>query len=53
MYNENLSKVEEWAMCALSSLVVVGFFAISVTFFVGTLLFLAIVLREVGQFLFQ
>ena len=52
MPNENLRKVEKWAMCALSSLVVVGFFAISITFFVGSLLFLAVVLREAWKFLF-
>jgi hypothetical protein len=50
MPNGNLSKVEEWAMCALGSLVVVGFFAISITFFVGSLLFLAVVLREAWKF---
>ena len=52
MPNGSLTKVEEWAMCALSSLVVVGFFAISITFFVGSLLFLAVVLREAWKFLF-
>jgi hypothetical protein len=52
MPNENLRKVEEWAMCALGSLVVVGFFAISITFFVGSLLFLAVALREAWKFLF-
>lgn len=33
-----MAKVEELAMCALSMLVVTGFVAISVTFFVGSLL---------------
>jgi hypothetical protein len=47
-----LEKVEEWAMCALMSLMVTGFFAISVTFFVGTLVFLGVVLRTAWRFFF-
>jgi hypothetical protein len=48
-----MSKVEEWAMCALGSLVVTGFFAISVTFFVGSLLVCGTVMKVTWDFFTQ
>lgn len=47
-----MNTIEDLAAIAFGSTVVMGFFAISIAFFVGSLLFLALVLREAWKFLF-